>query len=68
MFWTKAAYAAESGGTDHGPQILFSLFGLDVTSETTTMWGIMLLLAIASYLATRNMKRIPSGKIGRAHV
>lgn len=62
MFWLKAAYAAEAGGAgEHGPQILFNIFGLDVTSETTTMWGIMLLLAILSYLATRNMKRIPAG-------
>jgi len=61
LFFAKAAYAAEAGGGEHGPQILFSLFGLDVTSETTTMWGIIIILGIASYLATRNMKRIPSG-------
>jgi len=62
LFWSKAAYAAEAGGgMEHGPQVLFNISGLDVTSETTTMWGIMLFLAIISYLATRNMKRIPSG-------
>lgn len=61
MFWAKAAYASEGGGVAEGPQVLFNILGLDVTSETTTMWGIMLLLAILSYLATRNMKRIPSG-------
>ena len=60
MFWAKAAYAAEAGGME-GPQILFDIFGLAVTSETTTMWGIMVVLAIVCYLATRNMKRIPSG-------
>jgi F-type H+-transporting ATPase subunit a len=58
--WAKAAYAAEAGG-EEGPQILFDILGLPVTSETTTMWGIMLLLIIASYFATRNMKRIPTG-------
>lgn len=60
MFWAKAAYASEGGGVE-GPQVLFNILGLDVTSEITTMWGIMLLLAILSFLATRNMKRIPSG-------
>jgi F-type H+-transporting ATPase subunit a len=60
LFWAKAAYASE-GGAIGEPQILFNIFGLDVTSETTTMWGIMLILAIVSYLATKNMKRIPSG-------
>lgn len=60
MFWAKAAYAAEAGGME-GPQILFDIFGLAVTSETTTTWGIMLVLAIVCFLATRNMKRIPSG-------
>lgn len=60
MLWAKAAYAAEAGG-EEGPQILFDILGLPVTSETTTMWGIMLLLIIASYFATRNMKRIPTG-------
>ncbi|NLT94367.1 MAG: F0F1 ATP synthase subunit A [Clostridia bacterium] len=60
MFGAKAAYAAEAGG-DHGPQILFNLFGLPVTSEVTTTWGIILILGLASYFATRNMKRIPSG-------
>ncbi|MFZ5943924.1 MAG: F0F1 ATP synthase subunit A [Bacillota bacterium] len=64
MFWLKAAYAAEAGGgaAEHGPQIVVHLpYPFSITSETTTMWGIMLLLAVLSYLATRNMKRIPSG-------
>lgn len=66
MFWLKAAYAAEAahgGGTEeHGAQILLNLPGpFDITSEVTTTWGIMLLLGILSYLATRNMTRIPTG-------
>ncbi|MFZ7102110.1 MAG: F0F1 ATP synthase subunit A [Peptococcaceae bacterium] len=66
MFWLKAAYAAEAahsgGAEEHGAQVLFQLPGpFDISSEVTTMWGIMLMLAILSYLATRNMTRIPSG-------
>ena len=41
---------------------LFTLFGkIPVYNFVVTMWGIMLLLIIVSWLATRKMKRIPSG-------
>lgn len=39
--------------------VLFSIFGLEVTSAVTTTWGIMLLLVLFSILATRNMKDVP---------
>jgi len=45
----------------HGPQVLFNILGLEVTSEITTMWGVMIFLIIVSLLATRNLQRIPSG-------
>lgn len=50
---------ASSGHHELGP--LFTIGPLEVTSEITTMWGIMLLLAIVCFLGTRNMKRVPSG-------
>ena len=57
MFLTNVAYAA-----DHGHSApLFHIGPLEVTSEITTMWGVMALILIVSYLGTRNMKRIPSG-------
>ena len=40
-------------------EVLFSLFGLDVTSQVTTMWGITLIVAIVCLLATRNLKDRP---------
>lgn len=54
------AYASEAAehGAGHG-QALFSIFGLEVSSVVTTMWGLMLLLIIVSYLATRNLQKIP---------
>lgn len=66
MFFLQAAYAAEAahgggGGAEHGPQVLFDILGLEVTSEITTMWGIMVLIIVLSIFATRNLQRIPSG-------
>ena len=58
MFLTSVAYAS-TGHEAAGP--LFSLGPLEVTSEITTMWGVMILILVVSYLGTRNMKRIPSG-------
>lgn len=46
---------------EHGQQVLFNLFGLEVSSEITTMWGIMIFILLVSYLATRNLKRVPTG-------
>lgn len=44
-----------------GAQVLFQIFGLRVSSFVTTMWGIMVLLLIIAYFATRNLQMVPSG-------
>lgn len=46
-------------GAAHGNGPIFYLFGLEVNSITTTMWGIMIVLAIGSILLTRNLQLIP---------
>lgn len=58
MFLTNAALAS----AEHGAAApLFYIGPLEVTSEITTMWGVMILITVVSILGTRNMKRIPSG-------
>ncbi|GAW93831.1 F0F1 ATP synthase subunit A [Calderihabitans maritimus] len=51
----------EHGGGHEVPGALFHLFGLEVTSRVTTMWAIMLLIIVFSWLATRNLRRVPTG-------
>jgi len=46
---------------EHGTAALFEIFGLRVSSFVTTMWGIMAVILIFSYFATRNLKRVPTG-------
>lgn len=46
---------------EHETHYLFEIFGLGITSYVTTMWGIMLFIAIVSIVGTRNMQRLPSG-------
>ena len=41
---------------------LFSIGPLEVTGTVTTMWAIILVLTLLSWLATRNMKEVP-GKL-----
>ena len=41
---------------------LFSIGPLEVTGTVVTMWGIILVLTVLSWLATRNMKEVP-GKL-----
>ena len=57
----SAAAPAAAGAAEQGSNVLFHLFGLEVTSTVTTTWGIMALLVILSILATRNMKSVPRG-------
>lgn len=58
MFLTNVAYAS----AEHGASApLFHIGPLEVTSEITTMWGVMLLIVVVCFLGTRNMQRIPSG-------
>ncbi|HHZ16119.1 MAG TPA: F0F1 ATP synthase subunit A [Peptococcaceae bacterium] len=65
MFATPV-YAATEGGAEHGAA-LFKFHVLDhvleVSSYTTTMWGLMLILAVVSFLATRNLKLIPTSRL-----
>ena len=58
MFLTNVAYASAAG---HHAGPLFSIGPLEVTSEITTMWGVMILILLVSFIGTRNMQRIPSG-------
>ncbi|MGI6554937.1 MAG: F0F1 ATP synthase subunit A [Bacillota bacterium] len=46
---------------EHAAGYLFHIGPLGVTSHVTTMWGIMAVIAIISFVATRNMQRQPSG-------
>lgn len=46
---------------EHAAGYLFHIGPLGVTSHVTTMWGIMAVIAVVSFLATRNMQRLPSG-------
>lgn len=62
MYATPVYEAATETGGAHS-KALFSIFGLEVTSVITTMWGLMIFLAIASYLATKHVERIPNGKL-----
>ena len=50
------------GETSHA---LFSIGPLEVTGTVTTMWAIILILTLLSWLATRNMKDTP-GKLQNA--
>mgnify|MGYP003292837181 FL=1 len=58
MFLTNVAYASAAG---HHAGPLFNIGPLEVTSEITTMWGVMILILLVSFIGTRNMQRIPSG-------
>lgn len=46
---------------EHEATALFEIFGLRVSSFVTTMWGIMAVILIISYFATRNLKKVPTG-------
>ena len=37
-------------------EVLFTILGLEVTPEVTTQWGIIIILAIISFFATRISK------------
>ena len=47
---------------EEASNVLFSIGPLEVTGTVTTMWAIILILTLLSWLATRNMKEIP-GKL-----
>ena len=60
MVASAAAANTAEAAADHS-NVLFTVFGLEVTSVVTTTWGIMILLVVLSILATRKMKTVPSG-------
>src|SRR3712207_1758130 len=43
------------------PEVIFSIGGFDVVNTLITSIGITVILVTISFLATRNMKMIPSG-------
>ncbi|MGB9791379.1 MAG: F0F1 ATP synthase subunit A [Thermacetogeniaceae bacterium] len=43
----------------HSSDILFSIFGLPVTSHVTTMWGIMAVLCVLCLIVSSNLKKVP---------
>lgn len=58
----SAAAHGGGGAAAHGPAEPFGyLAGIEIPHFVITSWAIMLVLAVLSYLATRNMKRLPSG-------
>ncbi len=44
---------------EEAANVLFRIGPLEVTSTVTTMWAIIAVLALVSWLATRNLKEIP---------
>ena len=44
---------------EEATNVLFSIGPLEVTSTVTTTWGIILILTLFSWLATRNLKDVP---------
>ncbi|PKM90130.1 MAG: ATP synthase F0 subunit A [Firmicutes bacterium HGW-Firmicutes-12] len=68
MFFATPVFAAEAAehGAEHGVGPLFSIFGLEVSSVVTTMWGLMIILFLLSYLATRKLEKIPENRLQNA--
>ncbi|MCL6449964.1 MAG: F0F1 ATP synthase subunit A [Acetobacteraceae bacterium] len=59
MVGNQLLAASEEAGAD----VVFTLFGLQVTSAVTTMWAIMaLLIAVAGFAAGR-LKRVPTSRL-----
>jgi len=66
LFFATPVYAAETAGHGAGHAPLFTPFGLDflaVSSVVTTMWGLMIVISAASYLATRTLEKIPNNRL-----
>lgn len=68
MFFATPVYASEAAaeGAEHGGGALFSIFGLEVSSVVTTMWGLMIVLFLLSYFATRKIEKIPENRLQNA--
>jgi F-type H+-transporting ATPase subunit a len=46
---------------EHGTSALFHIGPIEITSTMTTMFGITIVISLVCFLATRNMKRVPTG-------
>ena len=44
---------------EHGANVLFSIGPLEVTGTVTATWGVIAVLTLLSWLATRNLKDVP---------
>ena len=44
---------------EHSSDVILSIGPLEITGVVVTMWVIIALLALVSWLATRNMKDVP---------
>ena len=44
---------------EHASNVLFRIGPLEVTSAVTTMWAIIAVLTLVSFLATRRLKEVP---------
>jgi F-type H+-transporting ATPase subunit a len=40
-------------------EVLFTIFGLEVTGHVTTMWAIMLVMFVLFFIATRKLDKVP---------
>ena len=49
---------------EHASNVLFRIGPLEVTSAVTTMWAIIAVLTLLSWLATRRLKEIPGPSQG----
>jgi len=63
VYAVTAAEGVAEQAVEHGGA-LFTFFGwLEVTSVTTTTWGLMLVLGVVSYFATRRLEKIPTRRL-----
>lgn len=59
----NTAHAAAEGLSIHlAPEVVFSVFGVPLTSTLLTVWLTMVILILVSFLVTRNLSAVP-GKI-----
>jgi F-type H+-transporting ATPase subunit a len=57
----QTAGEASSSSPQPPAEVLFSIFGLNVTNSIFTAWVVIAILVLFCYFSTRNMKTIPSG-------
>lgn len=66
MFATPVYASTAESSAEHGAA-LFTLFNkLEITSVTTTTWGLMIVLGLLSFFATRKLQWIPTSRLQNA--